>query len=287
MTTNKLSEKAMLCAVHISLWYGQTTDEAVSAKVAQDAGTHRDAGNYRKRLLPRICPEHDAIREAARDIRRLHWRYSMPWAEDAVRVLPAAVFWEFTDDLRAKKEQFNEAVDNFVAALPDIKQLAKAELRGLYDETSYPTDMRGRFAIRQQFMPLPDSGDFRVDLGEGKADAIREQIEHDVRAQLADSTHELYERLFAGVKRAAERLSDPEAKFKDSLILNLRDLCSLLPKLNVVGDPELNAAIKAVDADLARQVPDVLREPGAAREQAAAKARKIEKRMSALMGGAK
>lgn len=285
MTT--LSEKAMLCAVHISLWYGQTTDEEISSKIAKDAGTHRDVGNYRKRLLPVVCPEHDAIREAARDIRRLHWRYSMPWAEDAVRVLPAAVFWDFTNALRSEVQAFDAAADTFVGAFPDILIRAKNELKGLFDKSRYPRDLRSRFAIRQQFMPLPDSGDFRVALDSNQVAEIRQQIERDVRLQVSDSVRDLYERLYTGVKRAAERLSDPEAKFKDSLILNLRDLCSLLPKLNVAGDSELNAAIKAVDAELARQTPDVLREGGIAREQAAAKAREIEKRLGALMGGAK
>lgn len=287
MTTKNLSEKAMLCAVHISVWHGYVTDEEISREVAKTHDTYRDAGNYRKRLLPRLCPEHDAIRKAASDVRQLHWRYSMPWAEDAVRVLPATVFWEFTDKLRSSKEKFNEAVDTFLTAWPDIQRAAKVELKSLYNEAHYPVNLRSRFGVCQQFMPLPSATDFRVDLGDNAADDIRKQIELDVRAQLADSTHELYERLFAGVKRASERLSDPEAKFKDSLITNLRDLCSLLPKLNVANDPQLNEAIKAVDADLARQVPETLREKGHTREQAAAKAREIEKRMAAIMGGVK
>jgi hypothetical protein len=55
--------------------------------------------------------------------------------------------------------------------------------------------------------------------------------------------------------------------FRDSLVSNAVDLCSLLTKLNVTNDPKLEHARAALEKTIAGVTPDKLREDDFKREQ--------------------
>ena len=46
-----ITEKAMLAAVHISIWTAVKHDRKVSREVADQHGAHQGAGRYNKQLL--------------------------------------------------------------------------------------------------------------------------------------------------------------------------------------------------------------------------------------------
>lgn len=282
----KLNEKAMLVALHTTGWNPQITDRPITDEVAQKHRVARSAGKYVKRLLPARCPEFEAVEAARRALRAYHNSVTLPWAQDAVRLMPAAIYFDYSAEMRKLRDALHAAVTDLAAALPTIKARAQAELGSLYSGDNYPADVARLYSDRISVLPLPDGADFRVTLNEEAVAEIRDNIERDVSEQVQVAHRDLYDRLLTAVSRAAERLADPEAVFRDSLIGNLRELCALLPKLNLTGDQNLDAAVKEVDAALANRNPEILRENATARADAARAAADIERRMRGLMGGA-
>ncbi len=77
----------------------------------------------------------------------------------------------------------------------------------------------------------------------------------------------------------SERLSDPDNKFKNSLVENIKDLCELLPKLNITHDPELDAVVNEIQSKLTMNYPQTLRDNDVIRNKTAIEAQKILNKM--------
>jgi hypothetical protein len=91
-------------------------------------------------------------------------------------------------------------------------------------------------------------------------------------------------RLHDVVSHIAERLSDPKAIFRDSLIDNAKDVCDTLQRLNVTNDPNLEAMRARVAAELTAVSPATLRDVPQVRETTARKAAGIMDAMAGLYG---
>ncbi len=184
------------------------------------------------------------------------------------------------NELRKCRQDFDKAVDTFVADYPSIVAKAPERLGKLLKEEWYPKaeDIKAKFSWDIRFYPLPTAGDFRVDLGDETTQAIKDQIEEQSKQAFESAMSDLWTRLHTCVSKIAERLGDPE---------NTVELCDLLPKLNVTGSKELDDMRRKVIADLTKQDPEVLRKNKPARADAAAKAAEILKQMAGFMGGGK
>ncbi len=95
-----ITERAMLAAVHISIWTAVKHDRKVSHEVAQQHGAHEGAGRYNKQLL-REAEKLEAIRSLSGQIRQYFYKISLPWSDEGYRLLPAHFYFE-PDKLRNK-----------------------------------------------------------------------------------------------------------------------------------------------------------------------------------------
>jgi len=82
----------------------------------------------------------------------------------------------------------------------------------------------------------------------------------------------------------ADRLHDADAKFKNSLVTNLRDLCALLPRLNLKDSKELEEMRRQVEKKLCRIEPNALRSNKQIRSQVASDASDILDVMKGYIG---
>jgi hypothetical protein len=122
-------------------------------------------------------------------------------------------------------------------------------------------------------LPVPDGDDFRVDLADEDLAEIRQQIDLDARANTLRP-------LVEPVRRMIERLKDPEATFRNTLVTNITDIIKLVPD----GDPAIDALITRVK-ELVRHDPEVLRQSPSVRQATAAKANEILATMSGYLTG--
>lgn len=151
-------------------------------------------------------------------------------------------------------------VADFVAGYPQLVSAAQTELGSMYDPQDYPPvgDIANRFQMQLTVMPVP-SDDFRVELGDEELEKIKADVESRVKAAGDKAMEGLWKRLYDRVEKLAERLADPEARFQESLLENARELCEILPRLNVADDPNLEQMRCALQATLKNKSADVLR----------------------------
>ena len=72
-----------------------------------------------------------------------------------------------------------------------------------------------------------------------------------------------------------ERLSDPEAVFRDSLVGNIVKLTELLPRLNLNDDPGLEQMRRQIEATLCDYSPEQLRKDKTVRKEAVDSAKSV------------
>ena len=278
-----LSKKAMLVRLSISQWTARKYDRRASEKVARDYGADPDAGRYNKVLVARDAIKR--IQRAANEARGYHYENTLPWLDDGARILPAANFTEYSARMRELKTRFEEAVAGFCEAYPALVDEARTNLNGLFDPADYPdtSEIRGRYGMEVSIDPLPEAGDFRVRLQARDVNRIQEEIARRARAAQARAMRDLWERLYGCVARMAERLGDRDAVFRDSLVENARELCALLPRLNLADDPRLEELRREVEGRLCRHEPQELRDRPGVRSRTARAAQDIMAVMEGYM----
>lgn len=281
-----LSTKAMLVSLTLTAWTARKYDKKVSKEVADAHNADTHVGRYNKNLLPVDAPSYKAVQHALNATRIYHYEQTLPWSNDGARILPALNYLEYTQGLRRKFSAIDNAVSDFVDDYPKLVANAQRTLNGLFRQEDYPSqaDLRKRFTRETKILPLPDAYDFRVSLNDEDIASIRDAIERDTNASVEQAMRDLYDRLHAAVSRMVERLSDTEAVFRDSLVQNIRELCDIMPRLNLTGDTTLDELRARVEAELTEFEPNELRESKALRAEIARKAAKIQNDMQAFMG---
>ena len=287
MTTNNLSNKAMLVRLAIRQWSVRKYDRNVTQKIANDYQTTVDSGRYTKVLLAV-----NAIRKMskiANEVRSYHYERTLPWYDWGPRLLPAANYLEYTQKIQFYKTEFEKAVNEFVQNYQTYIDEAKNRLNGMFNQSDYPDPaaISSFYGFKVSVDPLPDKDDFRVSLGESEVAAIQADIETRTREAQAAGMRELWTRLHDAVNSMVERLSDDKAIFRDSLVGNLSEIVALLPKMNVMEDADLEAMRRDVEKRLCGYKPDQLRTDKHSRREAAKAAKAILDNMAGYMGGAK
>ena len=236
-----ITERAMLAAVHISIWTAIKHDRKVSREVAEQHGAYVGAGRYNKQLL-REAERLESLRALSGQIRQYFYKITLPWSDEGYRLLPAHFYFELTTKMREFEQAFAQQVEDFLAVYPSYIEQVRPELNGLFREEDYPsTDkLRNKFGVKLEVLPIPSGNDFRVTLSEEEQARVAREIDENVRQSLQRGTEDLWARLKGVVAHMVERLNEPEARFHASLVTNICELVELLPRLNVNQDEELN-----------------------------------------------
>jgi hypothetical protein len=276
-----LSEKALLANLSISQWTGKKNDKRANSTVETSYMTSGKVGQYSKNLLP-DSNELRTIQNIAQSIRSFFYQQTLPWFSDGSRIIASQNYMDFTSEFRSKKKEFDDAVSVFIQRYPALKEEAKAKLGNLYDDADYPdvAALPYAFDCSVSYLPIPEVGDFRVDI----LDSEKEEFLKRMQDTESKAMQDCWTRLYDIVNKAAEKLRNPDAQFRDSLIENIMEVCSLLPKLNISDDSKLEEMRKEVEQIVANIVPDNIRGNKMIREAASEQLSDIMSKMSAFMG---
>src|SRR6185369_3013865 len=94
MTKNLLAEKAVLASLNISQWSGRKLDRKITDEVNESHGAVADAGRYNKLLVAKVTL--DPIQQIVGEARSYHIRMTLPWSDSGTRILPSALYLEYT-----------------------------------------------------------------------------------------------------------------------------------------------------------------------------------------------
>jgi len=279
-----ITEKAMLVRLSISQWTARRFDRKATNEVIEKYQADKDAGRFNKMLV-----DLDSVKNyqrAANEARTFHYENTLPWLDNDSRILPSANYLDYSKKMRDLKSAFEKAVQDFISEYPKLIEKAERDLNGLFNPADYPESyqLEDKFNFSVHVVPVPDKNDFRVSLTDDDVDKIKANIEKSVQASISAAVRDCWDRLYKVVKHMGEKLNDPKAVFRDSLVKNISDLCDLLPKLNLTSDPGLDRMSKEIGAVLGTLDPESLRRYELERKLAADRAGDILKKMSSYVG---
>ena len=281
-----ITERAMLAAVHISIWTAMKHDRKISRDVANQHGAREGAGRYNKQLLSGAA-KLDALRTLAGQIRQHFYKITLPWSDEGYRLLPAHFYFELTTQMREFEHAFSQSVDEFLEVYPSYIEQVRPELNGLFREEDYPSaeKLRAKFGVKLEVLPIPSGEDFRVTLSEEEQARVAREIDESVRQSLNRGTEELWVRLTDVLTHMVDKLKEPESRFHASLVTNVFDLVDLLPRLNVNQDEELNRFAAEIKDRLCNFSAHDLKKNEILRVATASDAAQILSQMDAILRG--
>lgn len=275
----KLDEKAMLVKASISQWSARRHDKEAT-KTVEDKYNAVGVGRFNKVLMESAILK--AINKKANEIRSFHYENTLPWNDEGWRIMPAKNFQYYSQKMRVHESEITSLFDAFSMSFNTLLNDAKLKLNGLFNPTDYPESVRDHFDFKVSVKPLPVGDDFRVDLPEAERTRIRNEINSETAQGLKAGHADLYKRLYEGIKHMAEKLSDSKSVFRDSLVNNLCEFCEMIPRLDMMDDPELEKIRREAEEKLCQFPAQTLRDKKIIRQDVANDAKTILDAMGAL-----
>jgi hypothetical protein len=259
---------AMLVEFNASVWTARkldktTTDEVVATKHA----AAKDAARVNKHLLAGRT-ELEVIQQAVGRARQYVYDKTSPWSDSGLRLLPNISFMAFTEKLDDFEHEFTALVKSFVTIYPSLITAQAMALGDMFKRDDYPSanEIMTKFSFRVNYMPVPTSGDFRVDVGNAAQAELKAKLDKLTQERIDNAMADVRERLSAHLKRMSDRLTTDyvqgEAKprrFHDTLVDGALELCDLTKALNIVNDPALETARRDLEQVLVGVTPTELR----------------------------
>jgi len=258
-----LASSAMLVDMSVSMWVGRKTDKTASAQVIADNHASKGMANVTKRLLD--CPQLDALKTHVAAMRIAHRHSTLPWSESGLRLVTNAQYTDYHREVTGMINEFYKLTERLLEAYEWEVMSAQTKLGDLFDINEYPTtdSLRRKFRVSLSYMPLPTSGDFRLDIGNDAQDALREQYEKHYRQQVTKAMADLWQRLLEPLQNMSTRLAygakDAPSGFRDTLVSNVEEIAALLKTCNIANDPDMEQIRLDIVRTLRGVTPDGLR----------------------------
>lgn len=266
---------AMLVEFNASVWTARKLDKTTTSEVvaSKNAGA-KDAARVNKHLLAGRT-ELDIIQQAVGRARQFVYDNTAPWSDSGLRLLPTINFMKFTERMNDFEEEMETLVKAFVVIYPTLITAQALALGDMFKRDDYPTanEMMTKFSFRVNYMPVPSSGDFRVDVGNQAQAELKARLESLTQERIDSAMADVRERLSTHLKRMSDRLTTDyiggEAKqrrFHDTLVDGALELCDLTKALNVTNDVTLETARSQLEQLLVGVTPTDLRKNEAIRQ---------------------
>tara|TARA_Y100000310_G_C20690253_1_gene821729 strand:+ start:3086 stop:3928 length:843 start_codon:yes stop_codon:yes gene_type:complete len=278
-----LKENALLVKLSISQWTARKHDKKASKEITRKHDANSNMARVNKVLID--IDEIKKLTKTANEIRSFHATNTLPWLQDGVGILPIANHATYIDWMRDKKSQWKEQVEAFINRYDQLVSEAQVKLGTLFKVSDYPSAaaIASKFSIDVTMFPVPESGDFRVDLDEEDIEEMKKDLESKLHDAQKDAMNDLWDRLYKVVNHMADKLGDRTSHFKNSIVSNIDELTKLLPKLNISNDKNLEQLRQEVIDKLTPYNPDDLRVDSKLRKSAAKEAKDIVDKMKGFM----
>jgi len=268
---SNISSKAMLTALHVSQWSGRQGDAQITKEV-ETLHNSRQSGKWTKYLI--MAAALKPIQKRAGAARQFFYDHTLKWIE-GWQLLPAAEYMDFMEKFAKYKSDFENEVATFLPTYQEWIDEARVRLNGMFNEKDYPTleELRTKFSIEIVVSPVPEADDFRVTLSDDEVARIKEQIKDQMQDAQAEASRDLWNRVRDALKAMVETLSQQDKVFRNSLVGNVKELTTLLPRLNYCDDQGIIQCCK--DMESLCVDPETLRTNDAMRGEVANRARLV------------
>ncbi len=289
MLNHKVQNQAVLVAVNITKWSNAKTDQDITQEVSLSKNAQDGMIRVRKSLIK--SPVAKALSRIAGQIRNnVVNELTVPWA-NGVRLLPIDLLDQFEREFERLEDRWKDNLRELGREYDGAVKQAEKILGGAFKASDYPTreEVLAKYSLSKKIMPLPDADDLRVALPQAKLDRMKADIEANITSSLEGAMQKVHERVAETLAHLIEKLNDfgVDAKtgkatgvFRDSTVTNLTDLASILPSLNLTGDPKLTEASNALLTQLRDLDPEKIRNSESHRKDVVSKARDVADKLS-------
>jgi hypothetical protein len=293
MKVPQLSEKAMLVKLTIrraNLSRRDTAAELLIQQTMDDASLVVNSKLFRDKNNPI-----NQIMAAASEVYTYHKKHTLPWQDKGPRVVPNAMYFEYTQAMRGLINNVDAMLNNHMPNYGtyvdrDIAYRSKSVSGGRATRDDYPTNtqFRERMGFDMRFTPMPDARHFLFDLTDEDQQKFDEAMVQTANAASNDVVLRMLEPLTHLVSKLNTPIGAQNAIFRDTALTNVVEGVELAKKLAIDPPPELRALMDSLAATVTKCVTgkDLLREDAPTRESAAKKLAALQSQMSAFMGAA-
>lgn len=268
-----VSASAMLVELSFSCWTGRKKDKRARDQLARHYHANERAVNATKVLLG-DCPELDAIQKYKAQVQTgFHYHMTLPWSDSGLRILPTARYFDYHNEITERQGRYYDLVEQFLERYEWYAAEAQAQLGDLFARDEYPTpeSLRSKFSMRVNYMPLPESGDFRVDVGEQATEMLKSHYEQHYVGALERASADAWKRAHDALTRLTKSLdTDADGKrgrIYESTFEAVRDLIDGLRDFNLNNDPSMEAARQKLEEALHGVGLESLKENDSVRER--------------------
>lgn len=277
MTNVNLDTCAMLVEFNASVWTARKLDRTVSDEVEASKGAKsKGAARVNKNLLAGRSELED-ITSHVNAVRVWVHGNSMPWSDNGQRLLPTTRFVAFDARMAEHKTVFEQKVNDFVQLYPTLITAQAMALGEMFHRDEYPSasSMSDKFAFTYDYLPVPSSGDFRVDVGTEAQRLLQERMEKLATARVQKIETDFQERLVEHLQRMSKQLvTEKDAKtgelkgkrIYDTLVTGAYDLCDLIKDMPSVRGGAADTARIALEQALGGVGAQTLRDDPSKRE---------------------
>ena len=248
-----ITSSAVLVEMNISVWTANRLDKGATDDVLGRSGaTSGDAAQVRKNLMAGTSARKE-IADYAAGCRLWHNTRTLPWADKGARLLPTSLFLAYKAEANVRRDTFKRMVDTFIGNYPALVQVASNYMGTLFNQDDYPTgeEVRNKFDYRLVFSPVPESGDFRLDLPKQDILEMERSYESAFNDRLAEAMRTPWEQLHKMLGSMSTKLTegddDTKKRWHDTFVTNAQEMCAMLTHLNVAKDPKLEAARRQLE----------------------------------------
>jgi hypothetical protein len=251
-----ITSSSVLVELNISVWTANKLDKDTTNRLTADNRAVADAAQVRKNLMAGTSRRKD-IADYAAGCRLWHNSRTLPWADRGARLLPTSLFMDYKQEANARRDRFMSLVNTMLDEYEHILvPKAMNSLGDLFDPTDYPSvgEVREKFGFRLVFSPVPESGDFRLDIPKQELDEMRKEYDANFLSRIDEAMRTPWEQLHKMLTSMSEKLTEVEGEDKrrwhDTFLTNAQDMCQMLTHLNVTADPKLEDARRKLEAAL-------------------------------------
>ncbi len=271
-------DNALLVRVKIKAMGTGVADREISNEVHTAHHVSDDAGTYIKRIFLRKDLEN--IYSGHHRVVTVKKRYTLPWMDGNIRLLPSKAFNPFTKELQSAIDQVNEAVEDIANNLDIIKEKTKVRLSNMYKEEEFPSAeaVREAFGVRVSYLPIPDKGDFRVG-----GEKVKSTFDTEMQEQVKLAQGEIWRRFKEVISHFHKMTSEKDKGFTEALLDKIEDLTKLAKVLNMDDDKNIEQFRKEVSEKLTGFLAKDLKDDKALRDQKAKEAKVLLEKLKNYM----
>lgn len=249
--TEDVLSRGMLVAFSCPIPGNDKVDQGVTEKVKADQHLGKDSGKWNKTVFPPA--RYRTISKLAAAIRTWHYEQTLPWPMPGQQLLTTMKHEEYMTGMRERKAQMAKAQEDFIAALPEMREWAKKEHNGSFDSSLYEEErVRSKFRFDIILMPIPSSSHWVGQLRNLVGTDV-EGVDELVEQGMIEAESAVWERLETPLRSIinvlGKKQSGDRTKVTDALLENILAIADAIPALNVNGNAKL--ARLAADAKAA------------------------------------